>query len=49
MFRERDGALAAEVEHTIVTTNLEILKSCVMPDDVRAIFAQHLDVEVGSV
>jgi len=49
MFRERDGVLAAEVEHTIVTTNLEILKSCVMPDDVRAIFAQHLDVEVGSV
>lgn len=49
MIRERDGVLSAEVEHTIVTTNLETLKSCVMPDDVRAILTEHLEKEVGSV
>jgi YbgC/YbaW family acyl-CoA thioester hydrolase len=43
MFRERDGVLAAEVEHTIVTTNLETIQSCSMPDDVRAIFEANLD------
>ena len=49
MFRERDGVFAAEVEHTVVTTNLETMTSCVMPEDVRAIFAEHLEKEVGSV
>jgi YbgC/YbaW family acyl-CoA thioester hydrolase len=49
MIRERDGVLAAEVDHTIVTTNLETLVSCPMPDDVRAIFAAHLVTEVASV
>lgn len=43
MFREHDGVLAAEVEHTIVTTNLATMTSCSMPDDVRAIFAAHLE------
>lgn len=43
MFREHDGVLAAEVEHTIVTTNLETMTSCSMPDDVREIFAAHLE------
>jgi 4-hydroxybenzoyl-CoA thioesterase len=53
MFRERDGVLAAEVEHTVVTTNLETLVSVPMPDDVRAILATNLEPnpvnEVGSV
>lgn len=49
MFRERDGVLAAEVEHTIVTTNLDTLTSCAMPDDLRAILTDHFEKEVGSV
>jgi 4-hydroxybenzoyl-CoA thioesterase len=49
MFREGDGVLAAEVEHTIVTTNLDTLTSCDMPEDVRAIFMEYLEKEVGSV
>lgn len=49
MFRERDGVFVAEVEHTVVTTNLDSLTSCVMPEDVRTIFAEHLEKEVGSV
>jgi YbgC/YbaW family acyl-CoA thioester hydrolase len=49
MIRERDGVLAAEVEQTVVTTNLETVVSCPMPDDVRAIFAAHLLPEAASV
>jgi len=50
MFRERDGVLSAEVEHTIVTMNLETLASCPMPDDVRAILMEHIESkEVSSV
>lgn len=48
MFREHDGVFAAEIEHTIVTTNLETITSCPMPEDVRAIFAEHLEKEVAS-
>jgi acyl-CoA thioesterase FadM len=48
MFRERDGVLSVEVEHTVVTTNLETLTSCVMPEDVRAIFAEHVVPEVST-
>jgi acyl-CoA thioesterase FadM len=48
MFRKHDDVLAAEVEHTIVMTNLRELVSCDMPDDVRAIFSEHLEKEAGS-
>jgi len=48
MLRERDGVLSAEVEHTIVTTNLDVMQSCPMPDDVRAIFTANLDAEAAS-
>lgn len=48
MIRERDGVLSAEVEQTIVITNLETLASCAMPDDVRAIFSTHLLVNTPS-
>lgn len=48
MFRKHDGVLAAEVEHTIVMTNLRELVSCDMPDDVRAIFSEHLEKDAGS-
>jgi 4-hydroxybenzoyl-CoA thioesterase len=48
MFRKHDDVLAAEVEHTIVMTNLQELVSCPMPDDVRAIFSEHLEKEAGS-
>jgi 4-hydroxybenzoyl-CoA thioesterase len=37
------GLLACELRHTVVTTDLRTLKSCDMPDDVRALLAQHLE------
>lgn len=42
MIRARDGVLSAELEHTIVTTNLDTISSCDMPDDVRAVLTAHL-------
>ncbi|HVY46843.1 MAG TPA: thioesterase family protein [Minicystis sp.] len=36
------GDVAAEVKHTVVTTDLGALKSCPMPEDVRAQLAAHL-------
>ncbi len=39
--RARDGVVAAEVRHTVVTTHLASLASCDMPADVRAAFARH--------
>lgn len=48
MFRKRDDVLAAEIEHTVVMTNLHDLASCDMPDDVRAIFSEHLEPQPGS-
>ena len=48
MFRVPDGALSAEVEHTIVSTNLETLTSCDMPTDVRAILMEHRVVEAST-
>jgi 4-hydroxybenzoyl-CoA thioesterase len=41
MLRASDARLSAEVRHTIVTTDLETLKSCPMPDDVRRQLEQH--------
>lgn len=47
MVDESSGRLCAEVEHTVVTTDLTRLRSCPMPDDVRAIFAAHLAAPVS--
>jgi 4-hydroxybenzoyl-CoA thioesterase len=44
-FRRQDGVLAAELEHTVVTTDLNALRSCEMPADVRQIAQAHLDVD----
>lgn len=41
MFRAADGTLAAEVRHTVVTTDLVTLKSCPMPDDLRKQLEAH--------
>jgi len=43
MIRQRDGALAAEIRHTVVTTDLGTLKSCDMPKDIRALLEAHLE------
>ncbi|MDI1429435.1 acyl-CoA thioesterase [Polyangium sorediatum] len=48
MLREEGSVLVATVEHTIVTTNLDVMASCPMPDDVRSILAAHLSVEATS-
>lgn len=42
MLRAATGELCAEVAHTVVTTDLACMRSCAMPDDVRAVFAAHL-------
>lgn len=42
MFRASDDALAAEVEHVVVTSDLGRMKSVDMPADVRAVFEAHL-------
>jgi 4-hydroxybenzoyl-CoA thioesterase len=42
-FRRPDGTRVAETRHTVVTTDLEALRSCPMPEDVRAICEQHLE------
>jgi len=43
MVRAADSALAADVKHTVVTTDLRLLSSCDMPADVRALLGAHLD------
>jgi 4-hydroxybenzoyl-CoA thioesterase len=40
--RVRDGELAATIKHTAVSTDLDAMKSCPMPDDVRTLLSQHL-------
>lgn len=42
-FVRPDGVLAARVRHTVVTTDLDRLVSCDMPDDVRRAAAEHLE------
>jgi 4-hydroxybenzoyl-CoA thioesterase len=42
MFLE-DGRLSAEIEHTVVTTDLRTLTSCDMPPDLRARLLAHLE------
>jgi 4-hydroxybenzoyl-CoA thioesterase len=41
MIRTRDRELAAELRHTVVTTDLDALRSCDMPADVRAALERH--------
>lgn len=41
MFRAGDSTLVAEIRHTVVTTSLDALKSCDMPQDVRAQLEAH--------
>ena len=41
--RESDGVLAAEVRHTVVSTDLTQVKSTEMPKDVRAVAETHLE------
>jgi 4-hydroxybenzoyl-CoA thioesterase len=45
MFRQGDGVLSVVVEHTVVCSDLVELASCPMPEDMRAIFAAHLEAE----
>jgi len=45
MLDARTGAARAEVQHTVVTTDLDAMRSCDMPDDVRAHLAAHLEAE----
>src|SRR5262249_50201757 len=45
MYDKKKGVLAAEVKHTVVTTDLDALRSCPMPADVRARFEEHLELE----
>ncbi|MBI4956414.1 MAG: acyl-CoA thioesterase [Myxococcales bacterium] len=42
MLRRSDGVLSAEIFHKVVTTDLDAVRSCEMPEDVRAIFTAHL-------
>jgi 4-hydroxybenzoyl-CoA thioesterase len=44
-FLRQDGVLAAELMHTVVSTDLEALTSCAMPDDVRRIASEHLSAD----
>lgn len=41
--RAKDGVLSAEIQHTVVTTDLAVLESCPMPDDVRQVAQAHLE------
>ncbi len=41
--RASDRVLTAEVRHTVVTTDLALLQSCPMPDDVRLVAQAHLE------
>lgn len=41
MFRAGDSTLSAEIRHTVVTTSLDTLKSCPMPEDVRRQLEAH--------
>ncbi len=45
MVRTHDGVLAAELRHTVVTTDLVQLASVPMPEDVRALLSAHLELE----
>lgn len=42
MIRAADDELAAELVHTVVLSDLHAMRSCDMPEDVRAILTAHL-------
>ncbi len=42
MKKQATGDVAAEIEHTIVTTDLAAMRSTDMPTDVRAVLEAHL-------
>ena len=43
MINVGSGSLAAELRHTVVTSDLRTITSCEMPADVRELLVQHLD------
>jgi 4-hydroxybenzoyl-CoA thioesterase len=43
MFLVGNGALSAEVTHTVVVSDLRTITSCDMPADVRALLLAHLE------
>lgn len=43
MTRTQDGVLSAEVRHTVVCSNMNLMASCDMPDDVRALLERHVE------
>jgi 4-hydroxybenzoyl-CoA thioesterase len=43
MINAASGALAAELRHTVVTSDLRTITSCEMPADVRELLVQHLE------
>lgn len=43
MFRNQDGALSAEVRHTVVCSDLTAITSTDMPPDVRALLEAHAE------
>lgn len=45
MWNTRASVLAAELTHTVVSTDLRVLASCDMPADVRAHLLQHHEPE----
>lgn len=47
MIRAHDGVMAAEIRHIVVSTDLQRVESCPMPDDVRAVLAAHLEEPGG--
>jgi 4-hydroxybenzoyl-CoA thioesterase len=46
--RASDNVQAAELHHTVVTTDLLEMKSCPMPDDVRRVAESHLETPPSS-
>lgn len=45
MKRDEGGELVAELDHTVVITDLDAMRSIDMPDDVRAALAAHVEAE----
>lgn len=43
MVDAKSGRLSAEIEHTVVLSDLRTITSCDMPDDVRARLMEHLE------
>ncbi len=43
MINAESGVLAAELRHTVVTSDLRTITSCDMPADVRELLVQHLE------